>query len=218
MAEDKIKPLIKQIQMILLEQGINPGPIDGIYGGKTAKALEKYQARGVRPITPAVIKSIPNPNKPPLTKVPVKSNVEAMRPKKDWVLAKALVTLREQLNVTYPKRNKKSDGAIGDAAHAVRTSDHNPWVVHPVTKQPTVTALDITHDPANGVNCTAIANAISDDPRVKYIIWNGRIFTPAKSAKWTKYTGTNPHTSHIHISVLSNVEHFDNGDIWDLNQ
>lgn len=131
-----------------------------------------------------------------------------------WRLAKSLETLRAQINAAAPGRSKVSDGTIGDAAHASRSSDHNPHVKD--GKTGIVTALDITHDPRNGVDAQAIADALkaSADPRIKYIIWNKRIWTPAKSPNWRPYTGTNPHDKHIHISVLPNQVRYDDGGPW----
>ena len=65
-----------------------------------------------------------------------------------WRVAKSLLKLRDQINAHAPKRSKKSDGYIGDAAHASRSSDHNPWVKD--GKMGVVTAADFTHDPAGG--------------------------------------------------------------------
>src|SRR5262245_17058562 len=117
-----------------------------------------------------------------------------------WRLAKSLEVLRQQIDEAAPKRAKSSDGTIGDAAHASRSSDHNPWVKDGGIG--IVTAMDITHDPRNGVDCGAIAEALraSGDPRLKYIIWNRQIWTPAKSKNWRPYTGTNPHDKHMHVS------------------
>lgn len=131
-----------------------------------------------------------------------------------WRLAKSLETLRAQINAASPGRSKASDGSIGDAAHASRSSDHNPWVMD--GKVGVVTAIDITHDPRNGVDGGAIAEALkgSLDPRIKYIIWKRRIWTPAKGADWRPYTGTNPHDKHIHISVLAEKARYDDAGPW----
>lgn len=114
----------------------------------------------------------------------------------NWRLAKSLVTLRDQYNSEYPGRSKVSDGTIGDAAHAARQSDHNP------DKNGIVRALDITHDPKHGLDIAVEAQRLVDsgDPRLYYVIANGRIWGwPTK--KWSKYTGENQHFHHMHISV-----------------
>lgn len=113
-----------------------------------------------------------------------------------WRLAKSLLTLRDQINAKWPGRSKASDGTVGDLAHASRKSDHNPLngVVH---------ALDITHDPANGVDAGALAEAIraSHDPRIKYIISNARIASERDDWAWRPYSGANAHRHHVHFSV-----------------
>ena len=49
-----------------------------------------------------------------------------------WRNTAAALKLREQVNARWPDRDKRSDGTIGDTAHAARKSDHNPdadgWV------------------------------------------------------------------------------------------
>lgn len=117
-----------------------------------------------------------------------------------WRLAKSLDKLREQVNKAAPKRSKASDGSIGDAAHRARgsKSDHNP------NSKGVVTAIDITHDPKNGCDCHKLAEALrlSKDPRIDYVIFAGRIFSSHVSPwAWRKYTGSNPHNKHLHISV-----------------
>jgi peptidoglycan hydrolase-like protein with peptidoglycan-binding domain len=40
------------------------------------------------------------------------------------------------------------------------------------------------------------------DYRVAYIIWNERISNPdIENGAWRPYTGSNPHTMHLHLSV-----------------
>ncbi|HCM4295484.1 TPA: hypothetical protein N3J54_001956, partial [Klebsiella quasipneumoniae subsp. quasipneumoniae] len=89
-----------------------------------------------------------------------------------WRVAKSLLILRDQINQYAPHRNKASDGTIGDEHHAHTNSDHNPQVLD--GNIGVVTAIDITHDPAQGCDAQAIVNALVDskDKRIKYIIWN----------------------------------------------
>jgi len=126
-----------------------------------------------------------------------------------WRLAGSLTRLRGQINDAYQNRNKASDGTIGDAAHAATDSDHNP------NAQGVVTAFDVTHDPANGLDIAALAEQIvsSKDPRVKYLIRNREILIPANGWRWTPYSGADPHTSHLHISVGND---YDNSKDWTI--
>jgi hypothetical protein len=91
----------------------------------------------------------------------------------------------------WPNRNRASDGIMGDAAHNRRKSDHNDG-----------NAYDLTHDPANGVDCHTLSRQVINDPRVTYVIWNHRIFNRSRAAEgWRNYTGANPHTKHMHVSI-----------------
>jgi hypothetical protein len=112
-------------------------------------------------------------------------------------IAPAASSLLAQATALWPNRNRASDGTLGDPAHAARASDHNPdsrGIVH---------AADLTHDPANGCDNNANAEQVKNDPRVKYVIWNRRIWNPSISRTWRPYTGSNPHDHHMHVSVLS---------------
>jgi lysozyme family protein len=129
-------------------------------------------------------------------------------------LAAGLAALRDQINATYPNRSKLSDGWIGDAAHAARASDHNP------NSTGVVTALDITHDPANGPDTWKLAEILRQrkDPRIKYVISNGRIFSSVVSPwTWRPYTGANKHAHHVHVSVASDPALYDLASAWALD-
>lgn len=137
-------------------------------------------------------------------------------------LARALDVLRTQVNARWPARSKASDGWIGDAAHATRSSDHNPWVK--AGSVGIVTALDITHDPAHGLDARKLAETLiaSRDPRIKYIISNTQICssypTNGKPAwVWRPYSGANAHRHHVHISVNPEVVHYDSTKPWNLD-
>lgn len=132
-----------------------------------------------------------------------------------WRLAASLDALRSTVNAMAPDRSKLSDGTIGDAAHATRASDHNPWVEHEA--RGVVTAMDITHDPARGCDAGALAESLREgrDPRIKYVIFDHRIFSATVQPwQWRPYSGANPHSHHMHISVGSTVDQFDNVAPW----
>lgn len=116
----------------------------------------------------------------------------------------SLKKLLDQINKGAPDRSKVSDGWIGDKAHQARHSDHNP------EPDGTVDARDFTHDPKHGADMKKVAAAIvkSKDPRLSYLIFEGKILHGRKGAKnkkpwvWYPYTGKNGHYHHMHISVL----------------
>ncbi len=131
-----------------------------------------------------------------------------------WRLAKSLDVLRSQINTRWPARKKDSDGTIGDAAHASRSSDHNPWVRDGAVG--VVTAIDITHDPSTGPDAGVLAETLrqSRDPRIKYIISQKRICASyavhgEEAWTWRPYFGKNPHDKHCHISVKPEKEFYD---------
>jgi hypothetical protein len=123
-----------------------------------------------------------------------------------WRVAACLLKLRDEINARFPNRKKDSDGTIGDTAHCPGSSDHCPNISDGGVG--VVTAMDITHDPAHGLDAGAVAEKLrlSQDPRIKYIISNGRIANfQALGGKppfaWRPYTGSNPHNKHFHVSV-----------------
>lgn len=106
-------------------------------------------------------------------------------------------TLREQINGRWPSRDKRSDGWIGDPAHAARRSDHNPDPVSGVVR-----ALDIDAD-LGGYGATALlADQLrsSGDRRLAYLIYAGRIASAERGWTWRRYSGPNPHDTHLHVS------------------
>jgi hypothetical protein len=118
---------------------------------------------------------------------------------KPW-LSKSAETLRRQINSTFPDRDKRSDGWIGDSRHSATKSDHNPCI-----STGAVRALDVDSDlggPAN--NAYYLANQLrtlaKKDKRISYIIFNHKIASRVSLWRWRKYRGSNPHTSHVHIS------------------
>lgn len=134
-----------------------------------------------------------------------------------WRLAKSLEKLRSQVNAAFPDRSKATDGTIGDAAHASRSSDHNPWIKDGAFG--VVSGCDITHDPNGGFDAGRFAELMlsSRDPRIKYVIWNRQIAAGSDGPsawKWRKYTGPSPHDHHCHISVKAKKSFYDDDRAW----
>jgi len=72
-------------------------------------------------------------------------------------------------------------------------SDHNTGL-----------AVDLTHDPKNGIDCDEIFEKLKGDKRVKYLIFRGKIWSEERSEEGNrKYSGSNPHNKHLHISIVA---------------
>ena len=126
-------------------------------------------------------------------------------------LCKGGVTLRDQVNRRWPKRDKASDGWIGDAAHLARgsASDHTP------NKAGVVHAIDIDENLgtyANGRTARLLANQLLDyaasglpgASRLKYVVYENRIASGTyRKTWWTWRHGNYGHEAHIHISFTS---------------
>jgi len=132
-----------------------------------------------------------------------------------WRLAESLKQLRSQINDAYPQRDRSSDGSIGDAKHSSRKSDHNP------NSAGVVTAIDIDEDLSPAIkSIQKIVDAIcaSRDKRVKYIIYEGRITVKGSDLQaWKKYTGSNSHSHHAHISASADPKLYDDRSLWNID-
>jgi hypothetical protein len=111
-----------------------------------------------------------------------------------WKLAPSLVALFDETDARWPKRSKAIDGSIGDRAHAARKSDHNPGARN------LVHAGDFT---SSGIDVQEFLDTVIGHPSVWYVIHKGHIWSRTYGWKKRVYTGSNPHNSHIHVSILS---------------
>jgi hypothetical protein len=121
------------------------------------------------------------------------------------------VTLRNQVNKRWPKRDKRSDGWIGDKAHAGRQSDHNPdarGLVHALD-------IDADLDPKDPGAAQRLANQIvayasSGIPganRIKYVVFNDQIASGTYANSMWKWRGSGyGHLRHIHVSFSTKGE------------
>ena len=105
----------------------------------------------------------------------------------------AAIAVLQQATALWPKRNRKSDGLLPSLAHQQQNpnSDHNTGL-----------AADLTHDPANGVDCVDIYHRLKADPRVAYLIHAGKIWSADRANEGDRtYMGPNKHPHHLHISI-----------------
>ena len=124
-------------------------------------------------------------------------------------LSKAAIQLRNQVDDTYPSRDRTSDGWIGDTRHAARPSDHNPdangWV----------RAIDLDRDLSGRAKPDLMPDLADQlrllckskrEKRIAYLIFDGRIASSKKSWEWRPYEGSNKHNHHMHISFTKEAD------------
>ena len=116
------------------------------------------------------------------------------------LLCKAGQQLREQIDDSFPDRDRKSDGWIGDAKHSNRKSDHNPDPSNGIVR-----GLDLDANLDSRANTSVyLADQIREcakrDKRIKYVIHKGKIASAKSLWIFRPYSGYNRHDSHIHIS------------------
>lgn len=105
----------------------------------------------------------------------------------------AAIAVLRQATALRPKRKKASDGLLPSAAHmkASPNSDHNTGL-----------GVDLTHDPANDIDCADIFEKLKQDVRVTYLIFQGKIWSEERAREGNrKYSGSNLHNKHLHISI-----------------
>ena len=115
-------------------------------------------------------------------------------------LSKSAIQLREQIDDSFPDRDRTSDGWIADARHvrSGKPSDHIPnegWV--------RAIDVDANLDKSKGTSvylADQIRECAKSDRRISYVIHMGKICSRKSFWRWVKYTGINAHNHHIHIS------------------
>lgn len=124
-------------------------------------------------------------------------------------LVAAGVTLRDQINDRFPKRDKSSDGWIGDSSHQARPSDHNP------DAQGWVHAIDIDEDfGAKGDNRKFADQLIAyardrrkGSERLKYTVYEDKVASGTYDDTFWVWRGSGyGHTHHIHVSFTEAAE------------
>jgi hypothetical protein len=122
----------------------------------------------------------------------------------------AAIAVLRQATAISPSRKKASDGLLPSKAHINQSpnSDHN-----------TGFAVDLTHDPKHGIDCFDIFEKLKEDARVKYLIFQGKIWSKERAKQGNRvYSGSNPHNKHLHISINDGMGKDTSPWFWWLNQ
>jgi hypothetical protein len=131
----------------------------------------------------------------------------------DWILVPCLVRLRSEFNQLAPNRDHASDGSIGDSAHQNEVSDHNPdetgsVPIHDADHINEVHAIDVDTDfRVPGLTMEKVVQFLlgrcrsGAEKRLRYIIYNRRIWEASNEWRQRAYTGSSPHTEHAHFSA-----------------
>lgn len=130
-----------------------------------------------------------------------------------WELVPCLAALRAELNELAPARDHASDGSIGDAAHS-SSSDHTPDEVSDALRgrdadsRNEVHAVDLDSDLRTpGLSMEMVVQHLlgrcrtGAEKRLRYVIFNRRIWSASDSWRERTYTGPSPHDHHAHFSA-----------------
>lgn len=148
------------------------------------------------------------------------------------ILIPCLDQLFKEFNQIAPSRDKATDGWIGDSAHRSRSSDHNPDETG-ATPDEDSDSIDEVHaiDVDDGLRasftmeqvvqyiigeCRKSGTSGKDKGRLKYIIYNKRIWSASNGWGQKSYTGDNPHTEHAHFSAEYDSKYSNDRSTWGL--
>jgi hypothetical protein len=129
-----------------------------------------------------------------------------------WILVPCLDRLRDDFDGVAPSRDHASDGTIGDANHS-SSSDHTPDEISDALRRKDadsrneVHALDVDADlRVPGLSMEIVVQFLlarcrsGAERRLRYIIFNRRIWEASNGWRQVRYTGPNPHDKHAHFS------------------
>lgn len=131
----------------------------------------------------------------------------------DWILIPCLRALFMEFDRIAPSRDHASDGSIGDTAHQDEVSDHNPDEtgsvpihdadhineVHAIDVDNTLRESDLTMEKC--VQFLLARCRSGAEKRLRYIIYNRRIWSASSGWVQKAYAGKSPHTEHAHFSA-----------------
>lgn len=131
----------------------------------------------------------------------------------EWVLIPCLKVLFAEFDRVAPSRDHASDGSIGNLAHQNEVSDHNADEVgkvpiHDPDKVNEVHAIDVDNNlRESDLTMEKVVQFLlgrcrsGAEKRLRYIIYNRRIWSASSDWVQKTYTGASPHTEHAHLSA-----------------
>jgi hypothetical protein len=131
----------------------------------------------------------------------------------DWVLIPCLKALFTEFDRIAPARDDASDGSIGNAAHEAEVSDHNPdetgsVPIHDADHLNEVHAIDVDNNlNESDLTMEKVVQFLlgrcrsGAEKRLRYIIYNRRIWSASSGWVQKTYTGPSAHTEHAHFSA-----------------
>lgn len=140
-----------------------------------------------------------------------------------WVNSKNAEALKDSVQAKYP--GTQTIYTVGDLDHQSGSSDHNPDDDSRYRTDQTdsdskqeVRAVDImvssTFSPAQAA---VLVKMILDNNKARtyYVIYNKKIYRSRNGWKTENYTGSDPHTNHVHVSTLAAQD--ENSTPWNLS-
>jgi len=146
----------------------------------------------------------------------------------DWVLIPCLRALFAEFDRIAPSRDRASDGSIGDAAHQSTVSDHNPdetgaVPIHDADHVNEVHAIDVDNNlRESDLTMEKVVQFLlgrcrsGAEKRLRYIIYNRRIWSASNGWRRQNYTGSNAHDHHAHFSSSYTSAHEASTASWHL--
>ena len=130
----------------------------------------------------------------------------------NWILIAAGKALFAEFDRIAPSRDHASDGSVGDLAHQEEVSDHNPdetgsVPIHDADHINEVHAIDVDNNlRESDLTMEKVVQFLlgrcrsGAEKRLRYIIYNRRIWSASSGWVQKTYTGASAHTEHAHFS------------------
>lgn len=176
------------------------------YGGWEELAVMQY---AVQPLEPGGTIKV---SKSAIRDQRVWAALKGGEPVASWILIEAGKSLFRDFDLLAPSREKASDGSVGNLAHQQSVSDHNPDETGsvPISDADNINevhAIDVDKDlRESDLTMEKVVQFLlgrcrsGAERRLRYIIFNKRIWSASSDWVQKPYTGANDHSQHAHFS------------------